>query len=553
MKTKKASLGHEFVEELIRLFFNPKSYFYHSFESLLRTERPRKTADARSVELIDNLFFLLSRATDPNSILKEVSHLKGFEDFYSSLKDELITIQANQPGKIDTKAFISKLADKTFNGWKIRLSDPALQKYLYTYIKLKQSLLNLLENTNGSDTYLESVNIENLLSDTSAISQFDTSPLANTDKETQQKENHAFRKFFEEELKNTLAPIDIDFKEIQSEKSSADYLQAAREIFEKVLELANFHDYTKVKQICQETLAFLERIAEPEHIFTLNDYNLLQAAREHIIKSVAKPNSNGLHEFLHSLRHGKLDSPPAETEKEQEKHDESNQDSQQVEYNTLLAKEIEPETPENIEENNLAPAPLFQDGDQIHFSLPGEENEELINLIKDVSLSMNIPQKTETGTADLDKSSTPPIDYQSLKDVGEREAYQTFAQQAKPMAKIIFESLKLLKEDYIQYAHVMEDIELASASLKHLAKKLDLQKLAFFPELVESICINVSLAELKIPTGFLASIAKGIKHLLSYDPADENHEAILIDILSELKRYYAHTVRVIEQKQLASS
>ncbi|NOZ60422.1 MAG: hypothetical protein GXO74_01945 [Calditrichaeota bacterium] len=551
----KSSLGREFVEELIKLFFNPKSYFYHTFEKLLRHKPlPKKTADARAIELMGSLLFLLSRANNANGVLKEVSQLKGFEDVYSSLENELITIRLEQLDKEDTKKFISELAAKTFAQWKRRLSNPSFHNYLRAYIKLKESLFNLLENTNASDTYLDAGDIDNLLLDKNPISLFDNSALAEKREKTHQKENNAFRKFFGEELKSTLEPINTDFQEIRAKDTQAAYLQSVQEIFQKILELANFHDYVNVKQICQETLAFLDRVSQPTHLFSKNDYNLLQAARVQIVNSVAKPNSNGLHEFLDAIRRGKFD-PPVEKTPE-DKPDAAWKDSQ-VEYNTMITPQSEPEAePENTAESNETSQPSLDDEEEIHFALPGEDSEEVINLIKDVSLSVNLPQTREpdkTKHDDSDKTPTPPIDYQSLKGATEREAHQTFAQQAKPMAKIIFDSLKLLKEDYHRHAQRIEDIELASASLKHLARKLNLHKLAFFPELVESICINVSAAELKIPTGFLASIAKGVKHLISYNPDDESHEAILIDILSDLKRYYAHTVKVIEQTQLASS
>ena len=557
MKTQQdPSLGKEFVEELIRLFFNPKSYFYNSFASIIEAQKRLSGEEASRTELIADFFSLLSKSNDPIGVLKEVSHFDGLEDFYSDLREELLSIRKFHPDQIDTKNFIANLAKTTYEKLSSRLANTALQKYLRTYIKLKESLLDLIENTNGSDTYLEAGNIKALLSEPNSVAFFEDSSFSANDEEKQEKENIRFRKFFEEELTHIFEPLLVEFQEIQTKNKVSDYLQSAREIFEKVLELAKFHDYSSVKQVSEETLLFLEKISDPLHGFTMNDYNLLQAAHAHIIKSVVKPNSNGLHEFLHTLRHGKANTSPAKNDSDEKKEDSST--GQHVEYNTLLGKQqIESEASKEDNEEADKKEPLLPEDDQIQFSLPGESNEELLNLIKDVSLSVNIPAKTEAAQEepkdDTKKPQSSTIDYQTLKDVGEREAYHTFATQAKPMAQIIFDSLNLLKQDNIKYAHIVEDIELASASLKHLARKLNLQKLAFFPELVESICINVSAADLKIPAGFLDAIAKGVKHLLAYDPANENHEAILIDILSDLKRYYAHTVKIIEQTQLASS
>ncbi len=553
----KSSFDSNVIEELIKLFFNPKSYFFHTFNKLIQSESQKKSADQDVVILIEKLFHLMSRVNNANNVFNEISQLKGFVDFRSTIENELSNIAFSNLGKGDAKKVISRVAMRTFNFWKERFSNPDLRKYLLTYIKLKESLLNLLDNSSGSDTYFEVADIDGLLNKENPLSLVEIEKSFKNSEQKDNFENHAFRQFLQEELQHILKPVDVDFQDIVTADFTEKYLQNSREAYEKVLELANFHDYPKVQKVCEEILGFMTRIEEPGHIFNEKDHRLIQSARDLIIHSVIDPESNGLHDFIQSLRNG----VPAElddSDVDDVEQGENWQNGQKVEYNTLIAESFQPEEDAEEKETNSEKVDrnFSEDGEQIQFSLPGEDNEELLNLIKDVSLSVNLADvsKAESSVQDDDKAgSGSEIDYESLKEIADREIYQTFAHQAKPFVRIIFESLKLLNEDYNRNAHVIEDIELASSSLKHLARKLNLQKISFFPELVESICINVNAADIKIPTGFLAAIAKGIKHLMSYDPDDESHEGILIDILSDLKRYYAHTVRVIEQTQLASS
>ena len=71
----------------------------------------------------------------------------------------------------------------------------------------------------------------------------------------------------------------------------------------------------------------------------------------------------------------------------------------------------------------------------------------------------------------------------------------------------------------------MEDIEFANCSLKNLAKRCKFDKIAFLPELIESICVNAKAAEIKLPQSILGKIEEGVSLLKEFDPDNKNHES----------------------------
>jgi len=92
----------------------------------------------------------------------------------------------------------------------------------------------------------------------------------------------------------------------------------------------------------------------------------------------------------------------------------------------------------------------------------------------------------------------------------------------------------------------LEDIELASSSLKILAQNYEFNKIVFLPELIESICINMKKIGKHLPHTILEKIKEGILLLKIFDQSNEDHESKLLDILFSLKKYYSFTIKALE-------
>ena len=87
----------------------------------------------------------------------------------------------------------------------------------------------------------------------------------------------------------------------------------------------------------------------------------------------------------------------------------------------------------------------------------------------------------------------------------------------------------------------LEDMELASSSLKQLAQKFALEKIALLPELMESISIQAYNQNMNLPLSILQSIEDGVSLLKEFNQYNSDHKAKFMSILKVLREYYSKT------------
>ncbi len=122
----------------------------------------------------------------------------------------------------------------------------------------------------------------------------------------------------------------------------------------------------------------------------------------------------------------------------------------------------------------------------------------------------------------------------------------TFSNEAHLFFHVILNAIAKVdkKNDDSTY---LEDIELASSSLKILTKKCELNKILILPELMESICINMKALGKHLPNTILEKIKEGVLLLKIFDQENADHESELLAILLSLKKYYSFTVKALEK------
>ncbi len=127
---------------------------------------------------------------------------------------------------------------------------------------------------------------------------------------------------------------------------------------------------------------------------------------------------------------------------------------------------------------------------------------------------------------------------------------QIFQQEAALYYKILSSAFSQLKnEEKVQMA--LEDIELASSSLKHMAQKFGMERLAILPELVETISIIANKHVIKIPSAILQGMEDGINLLKGFDVTNIDHKKSLKAILLLLKEFCSKTLSTIQQTTIA--
>ena len=566
--SKKIHVSHEFIEELINRFFHPRSYFYHTISNSLKAEISKSGTNPSALKLLDELLDYLIDSKKPLYDLMEISQMHGFENIYRGLEAQLNQIDFSGLNRADTKNFIKKLALSTFAVWLDILSHDKQQTLLKSYLKLKKRLKMLLSDSNGSDTYLDKDNLSSIKIDNQESGLIDqTSILAEEVLADQKKEKIAFQKFFKKEIRDALSSIEDDFSKAKEQNSDEELFDKFYDIFYKLNELAKFHEYVSVAQICEKIMQILEVNHKQNLPWNPVYYQFIIDGKNTILKLFDQsPSKNEVNEFLkkcnlylkkqnnHQVTSSNVPIPKNDSE--------PLSPDRYVEYNTLEHKTLPNEnfrsdSPANDNRNGSAPnsRPI---NDRLQFSLPGEENEDLLNLIKDISITMSLATSNDSKVNARDvEEFIPSTDYPEKNSSESQskiiEAYATFSKEAKLFIQIILDSLAKLKNNESVDTALIEEIELACSSLKHLSRKMGLEKIAFLPELIESICINVYAADLKLPPTVLKTIEDGVLLLQHLNIENKKNETTLIAILSSLKEYYAYTLKAIEKTQMASS
>ena len=164
----------------------------------------------------------------------------------------------------------------------------------------------------------------------------------------------------------------------------------------------------------------------------------------------------------------------------------------------------------------------------MNFSLPGEEDEDLMNLIQEISSSMAITSHKKENQINFNAAISAETE-EAVRD-HKKYSYKTFCEEGDLFIQVILKAIEQLNENQNESAP-LEDIELAGSSLKMLVKKCSFDKIAFLPELIESICINVKKTTNLLPQLIREKIKDGALFLKDFDPTNKDHESKLMTIL----------------------
>jgi len=556
---KIAAPEEKFSEELIKRFFHPQSYFYYCLQNSLKSDSAlMKQFDSCVSEIIIKLIDFLIHSKNAIDELKEISHVKKFMNFYDCLKDELSRANLPSLDNTTTKRAIHHLASSTLENLFKVFSIEHNRIILQSYLDLKMRLRTLLDQSNGNS---KNIAIK-LMDDLSASSFVDgekadlidqTSILAEIFISGQQEENLAFQKFLDQEIQLILKPIT---KANDDQKLAPSFLKISAEIFEKLAELGRFHNNHELIVISEKILLLLQATQGLPLSETKAIADLIVAghdAIQHFIFYHRTPEE--LDQFLKKyddfLAHVGLcwqDGFKTEAKRklkelslEKENLDdgaERSAESASTIKNLPLHRNAENEkAKQNFINTNLKK-------DALQVKPVVEEDEDLMDLIKEISTSMAATSHQEDGTIN-------PGDTSFEKDEARaqnKDDYSTeiFYKEGLLFIQVILNAIERLKEQ-ANDSSPLEDIELASSSLKILANKCYFEKIAFLPELIESICIKVKKINQPLPQPILDKIKESVLLLKEFDPTDEGDESKLQVIVSALRTYYSDTIIALEE------
>ncbi len=564
MNAQNTSLNNiHFREELINRFFNSKSYFYHCLKTeLLNKESSQKHFDPFALETVNRLIDWLLNSKSLLQDLREISQIKGFRDFYYTFETKISDYNFKDMSREYVKDSIKNIALYSLQKWIDVCSDEDNRNRLLSYLDLKQRLRSLLMNYNGSDKFID----KKLIPQIEHKTHIDRSDTAQKDElpeeilSTQSDENLAYQKFFIDEINKMFAQLTDKMGDVFE---NPDNFNKIKDAFYKVNELAKFHEYTEVEQLSDSVLGLLTQIERNNTVLTANDFDLIVAVKNGILHYITHQDNladlNLVKKKIEKRVYNISDQHSADTafESRGTEQEADDDDNQQTEYNTYdkdkkLKKSLENEKPYSKKVGEIEAHEILKN-DMLQFTLPGEDDEDLMQLIQEISKSMSVPTDKK-GDAKKSVATVSPKnmgqDEVKFKKAESQLLKQRFNQEGKIYIQLILEAVKSLEENGDEVPAI-EEIETAAFSLKNLAKKCDLEEISFFPELVESICINSFAAKLSFPRPLLKKIKQGALLMNKFDPENEEHESELIAILSSLKEYYTYTLKSIEKMPIS--
>ena len=578
----------QFYTEHINRFFHPKSYFFYCLSKFLESPASiSKTAEVSITQLLSQLFHYLIKSKQPVQELNEITQIKGFENIYSHLQSQLIRYDLRSLNQLQLKKAIQNIALYILKDiYHILENDEKGRTTLTTYLEIKMKLRDLLNGSNGKHN---SKDLKNF-SEQNINKKFDENtdrllnpppppyPLDKTSSELHSKKNtiesvNFLNNFFEKEVARLLEPFTIFSNQTLEFYTNSDFIRQIQENFSQIKELAMYHGHKEVEAISERISQITLMVISMNHSINEQLIGLIYDAKAAIEKYIFHHQDlDNLQNLLDDLDHFISDLMNSVNTYENQANEQtslSDPDEDEIgrfEINTSFNKF---QGASFNSSQNKNPSPIFsgfhsetdssENIDSI--KIPGEDDEELLKLIQESDLSKEFsPPINETEHEQVEKTA-PQItvpeeaitdeDHQDNEDNFNSFSNQIFQQESVLYFKILMTALSQLKnEEKIQSA--LEDIELASSSLKQLAQKFGMEKLAHLPELIESISILANKHIIKLPLPILQDIEDGVILLKEFDINNTEHKTKFMFILANLKEYYSKTLDTTEKISIAS-
>lgn len=577
MQNNFETINH-FYLELINRFFHPKSYFYFCISNSLENRSSHlENLDEHSIRVISNFIKYLVESPQPALELKEITQIQSYNNFYSELEERLLQLNLKSLDQPQLKEAIKNYANFFMAKLvQIVLSDSNSRATLEKYLNIKSNLRSMLKSSGlksmsdrpATTNHLKVIRSQRV--DTQKIKEHSL-PKAKPKPNPVRKSStilgsNVLQGFFEEEIFELLKPLTKMSSQTPNFLNNKAALNICFESFHNIKEVSMYHGYDEIEAIASRVVKIVNKFRNTNQLPEKAATQLITEAKTVIEKYVFHhhPASN-FKELLKKydsfidgeIQESAIDVPP-ESPSPQVKESESA--SASVAESPAIEKTDDSDS--NQQENGKKielPTPIVSENDDnidkdlLEFKLPGEEDEELMNLLQEIaprSAQKGVGEKTEfaiehpadDNTNGNDSSSDG--DHQESAPVQEEDKSEnlidSFYKEANLYYKIILNALTQLSDNR-NYSTSLEDIELASASLNHLAQKFGLDKIAFLPELMESICVQANKRKMALPVSIIENMGNGISLLKKFNRENTEHKIQFISILTNLKEYYLNT------------
>ncbi len=577
MQNKFETINH-FYLELINRFFHRKSYFYFCISDALENRTSElATIDNTSLQIISKFIHYLIESPQPALELKEITQIRTFNNFYSELEEQLHRLNLKSLDQSQLKIAIKNYAHYFMTKLiRILANEPNSRTTLEKYINIKSNLRSMLNTSDPKKTPASLASVNHLKvyraprtkhnqPDTKSAPQ-KTSQLKATKKTSATFNNNILQGFFEEEIFELLKPLTKSGTKFPGDENS---LSACFESFLNIKEISMYHGHEEIEAIAGRVVKILKKFRDAHKIPDKHAIELIAEAKSTIEKYVFHHQS--IENFTDHLQKYDvyLDGEKSNDQfKMSEAEPEFNNETSQKEDfgidddKITKSKDNDKETPEKHENGKKITdeTPIVSENDDtidkdlLDFKLPGEEDEELLNFLQEITPHSKMENKSEDvrDRSDIEEGDDQESETEAIEPESENEAapaesedksdnlIESFHEEVDLYHKVISNAVTQLTRDQ-NYQNSLEDIELASASMNQLAQKFGLDKIAFLPEIMEAICFQANKRRVKLPLKIVDNMEKGVSLLKRFDRENSDHKIQFVSILTALKEYYIAT------------
>ncbi|MDZ7401347.1 MAG: hypothetical protein ONB37_14385 [candidate division KSB1 bacterium] len=590
----------DFHNRLINQFFHPNSYFFHCVKGLLANPSLLNNSNPQLaiIPLIARLIDYLTAANVPLNELREISKIKNFEKLIDGLNEILLGYDFKSISQAQIRATIGEIAANFLRGvYQLLIEDEKSRILLSKYLDIKSKLVELMDESNGrkKDSSTLSPLREIINSDVAPahVRDVHSVEIQSTDKTARETvtDGKAQYQRFEQQLNRLLGLIaelrmtitfDADFmlmrsieaRFLQLQRLAENYgVEPIRIIADRMVQLLHVSlnqlrpaDQSLV-EVIDMALALIGqpagRIVSPEahakfvdrcnqllielewshgHNSELNERAELpsdrvrdQSERFKINPSLSQSRADSNKSSFSSIFNGfQVRKNPSADVAELDVLDDD-------EVILHLSHNIKSDSTEsNHRHLSVDDDVEFVGGQSTKLTQPRSES-----LLRDNhEINVSTDKQTPLAAEILDSSSLSKSESQnhraSKRD--NNDLTPLFHQEADWYFKVLFAALKQLKnQEKIQVA--LEDIELASSSLKRLARKFGIDEADRLPELIETISIIANQNLIKLPPSIIQTIEDGVALLKEFDRNNFEQHKLFDKIVTELKEFMGSAMR----------
>lgn len=585
-----------FYKELVQRFFHPNSYFYHCIQSELDIVISQLYGPEKEhYLLLGNLMDKLVNAPNSYQELQDLGKISGFAEFNEKLVQGARYLYSAEIDTDRMKAEIEALAHSMFNSALLAFQDEESMAQMRSYLQLEEEIRpawSEFEELPSEDPEEEMAepNPEGLADfpeydmpgepdvfprtgdDMEVVSEHESendaeegssseleppNPVAAVTVEKEMKspdrEPGSLVAVFQEDLRNKLNELDALVAASYTEKAWKRALGQVVQVVDAIGISAMIHGFEAVEQLALKTKKKLRQLTQDDQATQALTIPLvlgLKKAGEILLRgNLEKVDIETVKSLTEEILKPQTPAPVLkETPFIQQKSRPEVEVPRQVETEPRQQPQAEDAPPRSVGENKIreeepfssqpssVEAAVNMEREDSDFKLPGEDDQEILDLLAEVSGTKNPTHKPEidfdgdvvADTERLQKTDEVVDDFLSLEyatnkdDSIETDPYQfsksesasevaiekepivsitnveednggsplsVYKRQARLYCSVIEDSLRDLSVDGTD-SLALEDIELAANALHSLALKLDIETMARFPDVLLTISQN---------------------------------------------------------------